>query len=170
MKITKHSPNLTIVEQDACRRSIQIAFFYEKNNKRYFLSMPPIIFFIKHTKGFRITSVYGFFVINKKLYQLPFYNIFDNGKICLGRFKKKFDSLENLINGFLQSFWTSVFTEEAGDSFKEYLDKKKFISDYEKWQDKTKKNKNWIPNSRQLVSISKYGKEDIKKLKTDYVK
>ncbi|RTK95541.1 MAG: hypothetical protein EKK64_06880 [Neisseriaceae bacterium] len=115
MKITQHSPTVTIIEQDACRRSILF------EDKRYFLSMPPIIFFIKHTKSFKINLAYGFFNIDKKLYDLPFYNIFFDGKICMGKTKRKFDSLEDLVDGFLKSFWSSKFTDEASASVGRYM-------------------------------------------------
>ena len=104
--------------------------------------MPPIIFFAHHTKSFRMKNVYGFFIVNKKLYQLPFYNINHDGWICLGRSKKIFKDVESLAYGFLESFWKSRFTMDIGSAPAIYKSKNKLLGFYNEWQAKTKKYKN----------------------------
>lgn len=152
-------------EQEACRRLV----FFEQSvlhqeSKKYFLSIPKINFEIFYKKGvnenqYIFSKANVFFKINDESYRVPFYNIEKEGRICLGPIdfiihKTK----EELIEWFLKNFWNRKFFFEhpSAGSWISYKDQKKDIADFSFWQEKTKKDKNWIPQEEDLIKCTRY--------------
>ena len=92
-----------------------------------------------------------------KLYVPPFFNIGSNLQVCLGMSvdrEKKFSSLEELCIDVINSFWNTTFNFDISINYDYYiLSKKPFLCDYNKWENKTKENPNWVPSARYLMKI-----------------
>ena len=60
---------------------------------------------------------------------------------------------EKLINFICDKFWLSIFGHHLQENIRCYKDKGKKIASLDYWQKQTKENPNWIPTSKDLVSL-----------------
>lgn len=149
--------NCLYFKQKAQRRSIIV------EGKQFFLSFPEILFVancLHDSAKFKMTHyTYVSFYVNKKYYKIPLYNIYDGGLVCLGNpYQNTFNSLKEIKEFILTNFWKRSFKYEysSAASYLNYKKRKLMISDLNKWQEKTKKNKKWVPSARNLIEVGPF--------------
>lgn len=171
-----YNEGIVIWRQDPIRRMITIktlaenhagvANHWEFNN--YFLSFPYVFFRISYK--FNKKSFLDYFLLNRrklqfisleidfsitpkmgKFFKAPLYNIYRNNLCCLGFPIVKSKNVEILSKEIINHFWSSQFNQEMRQMHDEYLNEKMWISNYNSWQFKTKKDPSWIPNEKNLL-------------------
>lgn len=138
---------------------------------RYFLSFPFIFFKIKYSYRKRTFLEKIFFKKHQfvfdqlsvafsikgnlnDLFKPPLYNIYSDTKCCLGRYC--FDSFKNkddLIKYVIDYFWSTDYNGEVNYSIAEYFEENMLLGNFGRWEEKTKKNPNWMPTKKELLSL-----------------
>lgn len=88
---------------------------YNTIKKKYFYKYPNLLFLLKFNTLFVYALKTTKVNMNTKLYNAPFYNVYDNGKLCMGTMR--IDNLisiyhEETISNLEDSFFNSFFTTE----------------------------------------------------------
>ena len=141
---TFHDLDCVFIEQEKSRRNVFV------DGKRYFISMPKIIFcifFSKVGKNFYMEEINGWFFIGKKSYHMPFPNTYADGFICLGNDFVEHNTIEGLISLTMNKFWNSIFKNDENSNYAREKYKGKMLYDFELWEKKTKADKKWVPRS-----------------------
>jgi hypothetical protein len=172
-----YSEGQAVFLQPACRRIVRLELwadddrgYYDENDDEYgksadyfgnyFLSFPDMLFSVMY----RIKSKAVFFrellcaftdKKHKKLYMCSLPNVSESFDVCMGDFpyNNGYKSIEKLYNVLANRFWSSTFDSSfdssLGGSYEMYSDK--LLGNYNRWQQKTKKDPNWIPSTRSMI-------------------
>lgn len=137
---------------------------------RYFLSFPDILMRVfycpyKEENCFKFASAAIAFTDSKldKIFYPKLLNISLDYSICMPEDNINYDSIENLIENVVSSFWNSEFTDDISDCIEIQSDTDEELADmtdeelgkyfpefvvkmYSDWQAKTKTDSKWIPS------------------------
>lgn len=138
---------------------ISYALNFPKTN--YFLSF-PYIFYSMHYKVQQkgkislIRLLLSFSPTSElnKLFYPALFNIESNLQCCLGNDFFIFQNIENiekLCSIVINSFWQSEYSDDISGSIDQYSLKKTILSNYLKWENKTKENPLWVPDKKDLL-------------------
>lgn len=124
--------------------------------ERNTLSIPPILFKVCLKKyanyySFDCSTICGVFKVDNKLYNLPFFNTFECGWICLGEDDSNFEKIEDAVSFLLSSFWGNIFLETGHPSEGNQIYKKSILGNLSNWEKNTKMDKDWIPSIDDLI-------------------
>lgn len=127
---------------------------------QYFLSFPTIVFGLVYQKSRDIFYQCGLMVAfsdkkNKKYYYPNIYNIGEEFGVCVGTMNHSDDTtLESLFIKVVSRFWLSEFNSDIEQCVALYqADSTLILSDFDKWEKKTKKKPAWFPKDKDLIPI-----------------
>lgn len=142
----------------------KINYLEQKYNEKFYLSFPKILFRIMYKNTFQkyydaINMKIAFTNNSKKLFIPPLFNIYRSLQVCIILPNIEFENVEELCKCCVSSFWSTSFNDTMYDSFLAgYGDApykvNSIMGDPRKWENKTKTNPNWIPNSKNLIEYS----------------
>lgn len=166
----KINEGVIVISQPPMRRIVNINYSYCNNDKlvykaNFFLSFPLMHFRIQYklleNKKFKAEGLYVISTVenNKnKAFVLPLSNIYCTGEVCINLQNKSYAKLETLCKNVIAKFWTTKFDDSMIEYY-EYYNIDDPLTDHRLWQEKTKKNPNWIPNGRNLKLNTDFDKE-----------
>lgn len=122
----------------------------------FFLSFPKVLYRIRYVKKqskfyvpFCNSLSIAFTNEKKKLFIPSLFNIRDDLSVCISLPQKGFSKIEDLCKACIQTFWQSDFDDSMYDAYSDY-GANSILKDPRRWQKKTKKDPDWVPNGRIL--------------------
>lgn len=132
----------------------------------FFLSFPHVVFRVHYksfgNRGYMPTDLRVAFANKMKpsrLFIPPLFNITNDLSVCITLPNKYFLTLEECVKESVKAFWRTEFVDSMFDAHESHYDRKSLMGDARKWQKKTKKNPNWVPNGKSLEEFPvRFGK------------
>lgn len=133
-------------------------------DESFFLSFPHVVFrlhYFRSHKGDRQHRKYTYkpdslrvaFASQakpSKLYVPPLFNLDAVLRVCVTLPHKYFATLEEAMKESVKAFWATKFEDSMYEAYGQHYERKSLMGDPRKWQKKTKKQPEWIPNGRSL--------------------
>lgn len=155
---SKYNEGVIVWRQSPVRRMIFIdpSFIYSKPKTKYFLSFPYIFYSMHYKMQGKISLISLLISFNptselNKLFYPALFNIESNLKCCLGEEFQDIENIEELCYIVINNFWQSEYNDDISGSIDQYSLKKTILSNYLKWEKKTKENPLWVPDEKDLL-------------------
>jgi len=129
---------------------------------KFFLSFPYVVFrlcYNRSSKGYSGKYVYRAESLRvafasqakpTKLFVPPLFNLDGCLRVCVSLPNLYFDALEECMKKCVAVFWSTDFNDSMFDAYGSHYERRSLMGDPRKWQKKTKKQPEWVPNGRSM--------------------